>query len=595
MGETEQGIAGYRFGSFELDLQARELRKRGIRVKLQEKPFQILEALLGKPGALVTRAELRQKLWPDTFVGFDRSLNTAVNSLRKALGDLAGNPRFLETRTRHGYRFIAPVENIARNSSRSLQDQHTLDSIAVLPFQNASGDPEMEYLSDGISDALIDTLSHLPRIRVMARTTVFRYKGREMDTQTIGQDLNVRALLTGRVSLRNDTLTIGAELVDTTQGWRLWGEQYNRKLSDIFAVQDEISREIAGKLRLRLAADERARLHKHYTSKPEAYQSYLRGRYHWNKTTPEEVDKGIGYFEQAIREDPQFALAYAGLADSYALFAFFGIHPSKEVMPKAEQAARKALEIDESLAEAHVSLAGIHKSYYWDWLGAEKEYRQALVLNPNYSTAHRWYAAFLMSLGRTGDALQEMERALELDPLCLIINMEMAWLFYMARDYDRAVEQALKTLDIEPQFFSAFHTLGLAYEQMGRHKEAISAFKKAHSGSAGNPISLAGLAHAYATAGRNGEARKIVMDLGQRAKHGYIPWYISSILYLALGDKAQGLKWLEKAFDERDPWLIWISQDPRLDSVRDDPRFRQLLKRMNFPAREAPPCEGEKG
>jgi TolB-like protein/tetratricopeptide (TPR) repeat protein len=583
MAETGRGFAGYRFGMFELDLQARELRRRGIRVKLQEKPFQILEAVLGRPGELITRAELRQKLWPDTFVGFDRSLNTAVNSLRKALGDLAESPRFLETRTRLGYRFIAPVQSITQSSRGSLQNHDVLDSIAVLPFQNSNGDPDMEYLSDGISETLIDTLSQLPGIRVMARTTVFRYKGREVDTQTIGQELNVRALLTGKVSLRKDMLTIGAELVDTAQGWRLWGEQYNRKLSDIFAVQDEISREIAEKLRLRLAREARARLHKHYTSKAGAYQSYLRGRYHWNKTTPEEVGKGIGYFEHAIREDPQFALAYAGLADSYGLFGFFGIHPSKEVMPKAEEFARKALELDDTLAEAHVALAGVLKSYHWDWLGAEQEYRQALDLNPNYATAHRWYGALLMNLGRSAEAIQEMERALELDPFSLIINMELGWVHYMARDYGQALEQALKTIDIEPQFLAAHHILGLAYERMGKHKEAITAFKKAHSGSAGNPISLAGLARAYAIAGRKGEARKILTELGERAKRGYTPYYVYSVLYLALDEKTQGLKWLERACDERDPWLIWVLQDPRLDSVRQDPRFSGVLRRMNFP------------
>lgn len=582
MAETKRAVAGYRFGIFELDLQTQELRRRGIRVKLQGKPFQILEALVERSGELVTRAELRQKLWPDTFVGFDRSLNTAVNSLRKALGDLAGNPRFLETRSRHGYRFIAPVESITRGYGRGLNDQDVIDSIAVLPFENSSGDPEMEYLSDGITETLIDTLSELPGIRVMARATVFGYKGRDLDTQTIGQDLNLRALLTGKVSLRKDTLAISAELVDTMRGWRLWGEQYTRKLSDIFDVQDEISQEIVRKLRLRLAEEASARLQKHYTSKPEAYQSYLRGRYHWNKTTPPEVEKAIGCFEQAIREDPQFALPYAGLADSYALFGFFGIQPAKEVMPKAEEFARKALELDNTVAEAHVSLAGVFKSYYWDWASAEKEYRRALELNPNYSTARRWYAGFLMNVGRIEDSIAEMNRALEIDPLSLTINMEMAWVYYMARDYNRAVEQALATIDMEPQFSAANHVLGLAYEQMGQYDAAIDAFRAAHSGSGDNPISLAGLACAYAAAGRKREATKLLGELVQRAKRGYIPYYIYSVLYLALGDKAQCFKWLDKACEERDPWLIWILRDPRLDSVRHDPRFVEVVRRMNF-------------
>ncbi|MGH9397597.1 MAG: winged helix-turn-helix domain-containing protein [Terriglobia bacterium] len=573
----------FRFGIFELDLQARELRRRGVSVRLQEKPFQILELLLERAGEVVPRKDLRQKLWPDTFVGFDRSLNTAVNSLRRALGDLPGNPRFLETRSRQGYRFIAPVEAIPRRLVRGAQDA-ALDSIAVLPFRNVSGDSEMEYLSDGISETLINKLSRLPDVRVMARSTVFRYKGREVDPQTVGHELNVRALLTGSVMQRADTLTIGAELVDASKGWRLWGEQYSVAFTDIFAVQDEISREITEKLRLRLTEEARKRVARHYTADPEAYRDYLRGMYHGNKMTEDGLKKGIVHFERAIQRDPHFALPYAGLSDSYALFAYFGIFPSREVMPKAEQAARKALAIDQNLGEVHVSLAGILKSFHWDWSGAEVEYGKAIELSPNYARAHQWYADFLASQKRTDEAIREMDRALELDPLSLIINMEMAWVLYMAHEYERAIEQALKTIEIEPQFSPAHHVLGLANEQMGNQEDAVRSCKKAHDGSGGNPISLAALGHAYAAAGHKPEARGILNELRDQAKRGYVSPYALAIVCAGMGNRAQSLDWLQKAHDERDAWLVWIQPDPRLDCLRQEPRFHDLQRRMTLPA-----------
>jgi TolB-like protein/Flp pilus assembly protein TadD len=592
--EVRRNIRGFRFGVFELDLQARELRRRGLKVRLQQKPLQILELLLEKAGEVVTRKELREKLWPDTFVGYDRSLNTAVNSLRHALDDSPTNPRFVETRSRYGYRFIAPVDTTPWTAGLHAQNGQTLDSIAVLPFQNAGGDPEVEYLSDGITESLIHTLSQLPEIRVMARTTVFRYKGKEIDPQMLAHDLNVRALLTGRMMQRGDLLTIGVELVDALKGWRLWGEQYSRKFSSIFEVQEEISKEISEKLRLRLTAEEKKRLSKRYTTNAEAYQDYLKGRYHWNKMTEEGLNQGIAYFERAIRQDPVFALPYAGLSDSYALFAFFGIRPSREVMPKAEKAARKALEMDNTLAEAHASLAGILKSFHWNWEEAMREYKLALELNPNYATAHRWYADFLAALGKSQEAAREMERARELDPLSLVINMEMAWNLYMARDYIRAVEQARKTLEVEPQFSPAYHVLGLAYEQMGKYPEAIAAFQRAQQGSEGNPINLAGLGYTYGRANCEPEARKILGELKTQAKQRYVSPYAYSIVYLGLGDKEQGLKWLVKAYDEHDVWLIWILRDPRLDLIRQESAFQNLLRQMNLPVVNPPSINNRK-
>ncbi|HEX5482463.1 MAG TPA: winged helix-turn-helix domain-containing protein [Terriglobia bacterium] len=580
MSEQKQSTRPLRFGVFELDPQARELRRRGVRVKLQQKPFQILEMLLERAGEVVTRKDLRERLWPDTFVGFDRSLNTAVNALRRALADSPTNPRFIETRSRHGYRFIAPTD--AGSAQVNTLDADSLDSIAVLPFRNASGDPEMEYLSDGITESLINALSQLPEIRVMARSTVFRYKAREVDPQAVGQSLNVRALVTGTVMQRAETLTIGAELVDATKGWRLWGERYQRKLPDIFNVQDEISREIAQKLRLRLTAEAQRRLTKRYTANPEAFQNYLRGRYLWNKMTEEGLRKGIVYFERAIEQDPRFALPWAGISDSVALFAFFGLCPSKEVMPRAEDAARKALALDNTVADAHASLAGILKSFHWDWSGAEAEYKRALELNPSHATARRWYANYLSALGRTEEALQEMHRALDLDPLSLIINMELAWIYYMGRDNGRAADLALRTLEMEPGFSPTRHVLGLAHEQMGKFKDAIQLLQEAHANSGGNPISLAALAHAYARANRPQEARKTLARLKALSGRAYVPPYAFAFVHAGLGDKSQSLIWLQKALEDRDAWLVWVQCDPRLDILREEPPFHELLRRMGF-------------
>lgn len=582
MNETIAPSQVARFGVFEADLRTRELRKRGLRLKLEEKPFQILELLLERAGELVTREALREKLWPDTFVGFDRSLNTAINKLRQVLGDLAVNPRFVETRPRRGYRFIAPVEMPGAGMRSSPQPSEAIDSIAVLPFQNAGGDPEMEYLSDGLTESLIHSLSQLPEVRVMARSTVFRYKGREVDPQTVGRDLNIRVVLTGKVVRRNGTLIIGTELVDVDNGWRLWGEQYNRKLSDIIVVQEEIAKEISEKLRLRLTGGGKKRLGKRYTENTDAYRDYLKGRYYWNKMTEEGLKKSIGYFEQAIQKDPNYALAYAGLADSHSLFGFFSLLPPKEVMPRAKEAALKALAIDDGLAEAHASLAGIKKVYDWDWLAAEREYQRALELNPNYATAHHWYADYLSAVGRSQEALAEIQRAQELDPLSLVISMEVAWNLYMAREYDRAVEQSLKTLEMESDFSPAHYTLGLAYEQVARYEEAIAALQEARNTSGGNPVSLAALGHAYATAGRRREAMKTLNELRKISERSYVSPYWSAILYAGLGENAPAFEWLEKAYEERDVWLVWLKAEPRFDSLRSDPQFEDLLRRVGL-------------
>ena len=360
--------------------------------------------------------ELQKELWPcDTFVNFEQSLNAAVKRLRQALGDSPANPRFVETLARRGYRFIAPVSGLAASEARHARP--VVGSLAVLPFGNTEpeirrpetlkSDPETEYLADGITESIINHLSQLPIMRVMSRSTVFRYKETSLDPRSVGRKLNVDAVLLGRVLQRRDALLVVAELVDVQNGWQLWGEQYNRKMVDIFAVEEEISREISEKLRLRLTGDDRSRLAKRHTQSSEAYQDYLRGRYHWNRLSEEGLRKGIEYFERAIARDPNYALAYTGLADSYGLLGFFGLASAAAVMPKAKEAARRAVELDDGLAEAHASLGGIFKIYDCDSAASQLEYKRPLELNPNYATGHRMYAAFLAAVGRAEEAMRE--------------------------------------------------------------------------------------------------------------------------------------------------------------------------------------------
>jgi len=441
----------------------------------------------------------------------------------------------------------------------------------------------MEYLSDGITESLINSLSQVPGIRVMARCTMFRYKGRATDPQSVGRDLGARALLVGEVARRTNALVIGTELVEVENGWRLWGEQYSRKLSDLLTVEQEISREITEKLRLRLTQEDKKRLARRPTASPEAYQDYLKGRFYWNKTTEESLRKAIAYFERAIEKVPFYALAYTGLSDVYCLFGYFNLVSPRELLPKAKQAAIRALEIDEGLAEAHASLAGIMKSYDWDWQGAEREYQRALELNPNYAEAHRWHADFLSAIGRSQEALRENRKAQELDPLSLVISMEGAWNLYMARDYPAAEQQALKTLEMEPNFAPAHFALALAYEQMGKRKDAIAAFERTQSSSGRNPATLAGLGHALGGAGRKTAPRAVLKELHAISKRCYVSPYCFALVHAGLGEKDQAFEWLEKAVEDHDVWLVWLKTEPRFDNLRSNPRFQSLLGRVGLP------------
>ena len=457
-----------------------------------------------------------------------------------------------------------------------------IDSLAVLPFTNLSSDPNAEYLSDGITEGIINSLSQLPQLQVTARSTVFRYKGRDTDPLKVGRELNVRAVLTGKVVQRGNLLNIQAELVSVSSGAQLWGQQYNRKISDVVTVQEEISTEISEKLRVRLTGEEQKRLTKRYTENAEAYQLYLQGRYHWNKRTEEGLRKGIEYFAQAMTKDPGYALAYAGLADCYGLLNIYGALPPKESFPIAKFAAMKALEIDEKLPEAHVSLGRVAWQYDWDWAGAEREFKRAIALNPAYATAHQSYAFLLVATKRFDEALPEIHRAQELDRFSVVISSNVAGIYYRVRQYDRAVELFHKTLEMEPNFPWAHRDLGLAYEEKSMFPQAIVEFQKTGALSGGNPEALEALGHAYAVSGRQAEAKKILGDLKELSKSKYVSPYGIAAVYAGLDDKDQALQWLERAYEEHSGWISFLQVEPRFDLLRPDPRFQNLLRRIGF-------------
>jgi TolB-like protein/Tfp pilus assembly protein PilF len=437
----------------------------------------------------------------------------------------------------------------------------------------------MEYLTDGISESIINTLSQLPKLRVVSRSTAFRYKGQEVDPQEVGRQLGVRAVLTGRVRQVGDSLVIGVELIDVANDAQLWGEHYRREFSNIFDVQGEIAREISEKLRLKLTSEDKRRLTRRHTGNPEAYQLYLRGRFFWNKRTPEGFKKAIEYFQQAIESDPGYALAYAGLADCYALLGgvVYSVSPPKEIMPKAKAAALKALELDNTLAEAHASLGLISISYDWDWSEAEKEFERAFELNPNYATAHHWYAEYLMMTGRLDEAVAELQRAQELDPLSLVINANLGAAHYFARRYDQAVEPLRRTIEMDSKFYLAHYFMGLVYEQKREFPEAIAELQEAIRLDE-SPDALGALGHTYAASNNKDGALKILGELIEMSKRRYVSPYNMALIYAGLDDKEQAFGWLRKSYEERSGWLAWIKVEPQLDNLRQEPRFTKLVR-----------------
>lgn len=622
-----------RFAVFELDVRSGELRKRGVRLPVQGLPLQVLAILLQHAGQVVTRDELSKQLWPaDTFVDFDHSLHNAIARLREALGDSSTSPRFIETLPRRGYRFIGEVEaqaaagTVGRDSDEKTRDvslsgslikRHSslvaalaaalvilglassayvkllhhkqvsrIHSLAVLPMENLTGDPDQEYFADGMTDELITSLAKISALRIISRTSVMQYKKARKPLPEIARELNVDAIVEGTVTRSGNHLRITAQLIDGLREGHLWAENYDRELGDAVTLQNQIATAIADEIRAKLTPAERERLAASHSVDPAAYELYLKGRYFWVKRNRETFDRAMSYFQQAIDRDPNYAAPYSGLADCYVLFGSsfdVGGRPPSEVQSKARAAALKALELDSFLADAHSSLAYVKLNYDWDWLGAEAEFKRALELNPGYSHGHHWYAHLLLSTGREGQALAESHRALELDPLSPIINLHLGWHYLYTKQYDQALEQLTKTLELDANYALAHWYRGLVYEQKQMYPEALRELATAKNLLPGNMAIRSDVGHVYAVSGDADQAEKVIADLRQESQRLYVNSYELALIYVGLRKDDQAFEWLNKAFAERSDQMIYLNVDPRLDSIRSDSRFADLVRRVGIP------------
>lgn len=567
-----------RFGGFDLDPRAGELRKGKKRLHLAPQPLKVLCFLVSRAGQLVTRDELREQLWrTDTFVDFDQGLNVCVRQIREVLSDSADVPRFIETVPRRGYRFIARQVRAA--------PQPSIHSLVILPFENISGDPELEYVGEGIAESLINSLSGLESLRVVPRSAAFRHKGTS-DLGRIGRELKASAVVTGRVVSQNGWINVQAELVDLATESQLWGEHYHTQFSDVFEAQEEISQEICHRLRLSLTAADAHRLKRRYTQNPDAYHLYLKGRFCFERRTELGLRKAIEYFEAAVEKDPQYALAYAGLADSYTLLGCgtYGALAAKTATSRASAMALRALRADESLAEAHTSLAFVRFRFDWGWAEAEKEFQRAIELNPRYARAHHWYALFLAAMGRLEEALKEIKWAQELEPLSLTAITAEARILHFARRYDEAIERFRNVLDLDPNLVPAHFDLGASYQQKRRYQDALREYETCTTLSRGSLIYVGAMAEAYARLGKRDEAVKILAEIQAASTKQYVSANDIALIYIALGEHDEALSFLKRAVEQRDGSLVWSKVAPECDPLRSDPRFNDLLRTMKLSA-----------
>lgn len=578
----------YRFGSYHLDEVERSLLRNGVTVPLTPKVFDILLLLVKNAGRVVTKDYLLQNVWPNTFVE-EANLSVNVATLRKALGDGAGEFEYIETLPKRGYRFVANVtcERWQRtpstrkvNADLQKQIRDKVHALAILPFYNESSDPNAEYLSDGLTESIINSLSHLHGLRIIGHNSVFRYRGKELDGRIIGKELRVKSVVTGRILQLGGRLIVRAEMIDVHTGWHIWGDQYNRKLSDVLKVQQEVSQKISIALKRALTGEEKVKVSGNTTENAEAYKAYLKGRYHWNKFDLISSKKAADYFVQAIEIDPTYALAYAGLADAY--YRLSNVYaPTREAMPKAKAAAKKALEIDDTLSEAHAAMGIIRLLYEWDWTGAKEEFNKALESNHNNAIAHQRFGLYFNLLGQFEEARSELELAMLIDPLSPHSYWSLTLTFFLTRQYEKAIEEVQKTLEMERDYKPALYLLGRAYEQCGQMDQAIEVFKKILALS-NAPMFLGALGHSYALSGEHREARNVLKDLQERSKRCYVSAYSQAIIHLALGDENQTFSCLEKAYEDRCEMMTWLRIDPDFESIRSEFRFKDLLRRVGL-------------
>jgi DNA-binding winged helix-turn-helix (wHTH) protein/TolB-like protein/Flp pilus assembly protein TadD len=624
---AQQDNHSYEFGRFRLKPAERVLLREGEPVPLTPKVFDILVTLVEHGGHVVAKDDLMKRVWPNTFVE-EGNLTQNISLLRKALGESSGGVQFIETVPRRGYRFVAdtnqswddavtpavpetqsdpgvvPIPDTASQLVRPTRVKRTpfyaiaaglvvigiigvvyftgrgttgeasaIGSIAVLPFVDESSDPDAEYINDKIAESLINSLSKLPQLRVVPRSVVAGYKGREIDPRKVGQELNVRAVVTGRMRRHGDIISIQADLIDIESVAQLWGQHYDHKVSDVLLVQDDISRDIFENLRLKLNVEEKKQL--------EAYRLYLKGRNAWNKRTGDALQQAIEFFNQAIAIDPNNSAAYAGIADCYNMLVVYGRVEPKEGFPKAKEAATKALEIDESSAEAHSSMAFIKFRWDWDRTATESEFQEAIKLKPAYAPAHQWYSSYLVAVERFDEAIAEAKRTEELEPLSFVASSHLGWIYYLSGQNDKAIEQCRKILELDPSSFPARRYLGLAYEAKGMYAEAIAEFQTGVKLS-GSPLMLALLGHAYAVSGKTAEAKQVLNDLQQLQGERYVSPYTVAAIHAGLGDQEQAFKWLQTAVEERDIWLMNLKVDPVFAKLRSQRQFTDILARIRL-------------
>jgi TolB-like protein/DNA-binding winged helix-turn-helix (wHTH) protein/Flp pilus assembly protein TadD len=634
-------MVSYRFLDFELDPRRYQLRRNGRNVPLEKIPMDLLILLLVKKGDLISREEIVERIWgKGVFVDSEAGVRTAIRKIRLALHDDPDNPRFIQTVVGRGYRFLAPID-VAEESSRSLRvapasaagsgpevrqglrSPHSwviwatpsllvalslvllgingrgsrdwffgrsrpfaIHSLAVLPLENFSRDPGEEYFADGMTDELITDLAQIGELRVVSRTSVMRFKDSRKPLPEIARELNVDAVVEGTVERYGNHLRVRAQLIRAADDRHLWAKSFEREEQDVVTLQGEIASAIAREIRVKLTPEENAQLARARALNPQAYQFYLKGRYFWNKWNEEGLKKSIEYFNQAIEKDPGYAQAWAGLSDAYDLLGDFGISPSKEALPKAKQAALKALSLDETLAEAHVSLGGALLHFEWSWHDAETELQRAIALDSNSAMAHQWYGYYLTAMGRFEDAIREMQRAKELDPLSANKCRSFGKTLYRAGRYDAALQQFREMAEFEPSSKDPHFFLAEAYERKKMYKEAVSEWKEGLR-LASEPDLAALVEQTYVTSDYS-EAKRVLLrydaaDLRQKAKRGYVSAYDMAADYAMMGEKNKSFEWLAKAFEARDATLIYLKVDNQFEDMRADPRFAKLLLRMNFP------------
>jgi TolB-like protein/DNA-binding winged helix-turn-helix (wHTH) protein len=627
----------YRFGAFELDLKTGELKKHGIRVRLQEQPRRVLQLLLQNPGEVVTREEFHRHLWSTgIFVDFDRSLNRAIVRLRQSLGDKSEAPRYIETLPRRGYRFLAPVETVTHINDQTKRTAGSLPtgladplpppsvtsrrarfviqivvivaatlaaaasllpgpiasllswrqnprirSVAVLPLKNLSGDSAQDYFADGITDEITTDLARITALRVVSATTSRKYRETGESLQQIARELNVDAVVEGSIARSSSRIRVNAQLIDAHNDVHVWAQIYERDAGEILEIQDSIALEVANQVHANLSHGERESFDLRKTIQPEAYDTYLRGRNELGKQRQEALRKGLEYFKQSVALDRLYAPAYSGMADAYSLLANYGGMPPKEAFPRAKSAALKALDLDHTLADGHTSLAYVRHHFDWDWAGAEEEYKQSIQLDPSNAITRLRYAEFLSNEDRHQEAIREVRVAHELAPRSLVIKSNIGRLLYYARRYDEAITELKTILAYDSDRVYARIYLALCYEQKQMYPEALAEFQRVTA--AFNGQEGIGIAHLYASMGKAEDARRIVSVQEQPAPDGVLDWFYIAGVYAQLGDKDNAFLWLERAFENRDFFLTFVKVDPQMEPLRSDPRFKDLLTRIGFP------------